>query len=112
MPPLTLENASALVAGGGILSKEDTMRAPAASAQPETLKVKVLRAFYYHGKVIPAKAEVELPSLLARELQAAKKAEIVKAPEPAASRPEAKAETKTEARTDSKADGGKGGRLV
>jgi hypothetical protein len=112
MPPLTLENASALVAGGGITSKEEKMRPQTAPAQPETVKVKVLRSFYHQGKAFPVDTEVDVPRLFARELEASKKAEILKAPPPAPAKTEAKTEAKTDVRPDSKADGGKGGRLV
>jgi hypothetical protein len=90
MPPLTLENAGALVSGGvsasAIAQERKDMKAPQPGAQPTTLKVRVLRAFYFSGKSIAVKTELELPRLFALEMQAANKVELVKeeAPPPAA----------------------------
>ena len=116
MPPLTTSGASALVAGGGISeSMEDGMRQQTASAEPQTLKVKAVRSFYYNGKAVPVDAEIELPRLFAREMEAAKKAEIVKAtaPSPAAQpKAETKAESKTDAKAEIKSAGAKSGNLV
>ena len=91
------------------------MRPQAASALPETLKVKVLRAFYFNGEPIPVSTELKLPRLFAREMVAAGKAEIM---EPAAApKAEPKSDSKPESRADdskpsARADGGKSARLV
>lgn len=89
MPPLTTENSSALC--GGVQSRENDMRAKQPGAQPETVKVKVLRDFQNHRREILKKGDSEatLPRLFAIEMQAANKVKIlqtepepVKAPEP------------------------------
>lgn len=84
MPPLTLENASALVPGGGAqANKENDMQQQKAAQQNPVQKVRVLRAFYYQGKPIEKGSVVELPKLFAVEMRAANKVEFVE-PAPAA----------------------------
>lgn len=76
MPPLTTENASDLC--GGVHSKEKEMKAPKANAQPEILKVKVLRNFQDHRRqILKADTEATLPRLFALEMQAANKVTIL-----------------------------------
>jgi hypothetical protein len=95
VPPLTLENASALVPGGvtaaAIEKERKAMQAQAKAAPPQTLKVRVLRAFQDHERKVRQKDEtVELPRLFALEMKAANKAEIIPEPAPAAPAPAAK----------------------
>lgn len=88
MPPLTLENASALVPGGGARkTKENDMQVQKPGAQPANVKVKILRAFYYQGKPLAKDEIVTIPRLFALEMAAANKAEIIN-PEPAPREPE------------------------
>lgn len=86
------------------------MQATQKRALPETLKVEVLRSFYFHGKPVPARAEIELPYLFAREVIAANKAKIIeeKKPEAAASPPA----PETSRARDTKEGGAKSGKLV
>jgi hypothetical protein len=77
MPPLDVENASALVPGGGVSPKENDMKAQQPGTQPATLRVEVLRSFYFGGKPIQVKAEVDLPRIFALEMVAAKKAKVI-----------------------------------
>lgn len=79
MPPLTTANAGALVGGGVLGPKEKPMST--GSAPPQTQRGKVLRAFYYQGKVLAKDSTQELPRLFALEMQAAKKFEFVTEPE-------------------------------
>lgn len=94
MPPLTLENASALVLGGvrsSDIEKERKML-PAQQTQPKTQNVRVLRSFYFQGKPTKVNETIEVPRTFALELKAAHKAEFVEPkPEPEAKKPEAKA---------------------
>lgn len=83
--PLTSENACALV-GGAVPSKETDMKAQQPATQPATVRVRVLRAFQDHrGKVLDKESETDLPRLFALEMQAANKAKIIPAPDPATS---------------------------
>lgn len=86
--PLTLENAGALVPGGvsprAIEQERNAMQQQQAPAQPKTLRVKVMRPFYYQSEPIEKNAIVELPRVFALEMIAAKKAEAVKLTEAAA----------------------------
>jgi hypothetical protein len=94
VPPLTLENAAALVPGGvtadDIAKEQRTMQQK--PALPQTLKVRVLRAFTDHKRQVLAKdSTAELPRVFALEMAAANKAEILKdepAPAPAAAKEE------------------------
>ena len=95
MPPLTLENAGALVAGGATASdiEKEKRIMQAQTTQPQTLNVRVLRAFYFGGKPTKVNETIELPRIFAQEMKAAHKVEILPAkPEPApeAKKPEAK----------------------
>jgi hypothetical protein len=88
MPPLTLENAGALVPGGvsaADIEKERRIMQQPKPAQPAALKVRVLRSFYYQGKPIEKGAEVTLPRAFALEMKAASKLQILE--EPAAPAP-------------------------
>lgn len=90
MPPLTIENASALV--GGISPAEKSMQAPKQAAAPTTLRVRVLRSFQDHQrKVLKAGEIAELPRIFALEMQAANKAQLAppEPPEPNAEEPAA-----------------------
>lgn len=61
------------------------MQAQAKAAPPQTLTVRVLRAFQDHERKVRAKDEtVVLPRLFALEMKAANKAEIVEERAPAA----------------------------
>lgn len=71
------------------------------SAQPQSLKGVVLRAFYYQGKVLEVGKSYELPRVFALEMKAANKFEIDKEPQapaapnpPSPSSPEARLEKK------------------
>ena len=88
---------SALVAGS---SQESTMQAQ--QKQPQTASVRVVRAFYLNGKPTKVNETIDVPRLLALELKAANKVEIVavKAEPKAEEKPEAK---KTEAKAAQKA---------
>lgn len=46
-------------------------------APPKTVKVKVVRPFYYQGKPVEKDAIVELPRVFAMEMRDAKKAELL-----------------------------------
>jgi hypothetical protein len=97
--PLTIENAGPLVAGGGSPSaanQENAMQQQQKPALPATLKVKVVRPFYYQGKPIEKDAIVDLPSVFALEMKAAHKAVLVPAEIPAAPAAQASA-SKTDA---------------
>lgn len=89
--PLTLENAGALVPGGpsprAIEEEKKAMQAQQTPAQPKTLKVKVVRSFYYQGKPIEKDAIVELPRVFAMEMRDAKKATVIEADPPAPAEP-------------------------
>jgi len=79
MPPLTLENASALVAGGvkaADIEKERKVMQAQKPAQPATLKGEVVRAFYYQGKLLKVGEKLELPRIFALEMHAANKLRI------------------------------------
>lgn len=94
MPPLTLENAAALVPGGGAqANKENDMQQQKAAQQNQMQEVRVLRAFYYQGKPIEKDSVVKLPKLFAVEMRAANKVEFVE-PAPAAPAPAPKAAEK------------------
>jgi hypothetical protein len=86
--PLTLENAGALVSGGvsprAIKQEKTDMKAQQTIAQPQTVKVKVVRPFYYQGKAVAKDAIVELPRVFALEKRDAKKALVVEEEKPAA----------------------------
>lgn len=86
--PLTLENAGALVPGGAspraIEQEKNEMKAQQTPAPPATLKVKVVRAFYYQGKAVEKDAIVELPRVFALEMRDARKALVVEEEKPAA----------------------------
>ena len=79
--PLTLENAGALVPGGvsprAIEEEQKIMQAVQQATQPKTLRVKVLRSFYYQGKPVEKDAIVELPRVFAMEMRDARKALVV-----------------------------------
>ena len=94
--PLTLENAGALVPGGvppRAIEEEKKMQAQQTQAQPKTLRVKVLRPFYYQGKPVEKDAIVELPRVFAMEMRDARKALVVEVAD-AQAEPEAPAATK------------------
>jgi hypothetical protein len=100
--PLTLETASALVPGGVSpraieQERKTTMQVQKKPAAPETLKVRVVRPFYYKGKPVEKDATVELPRVFALEMKDAKKAEViveaVPQAEPVAPASEKKADT-------------------
>lgn len=57
------------------------------SAPAQTLRGKVLRAFYFQGAVLAKDSNQELPRLFALEMIAAKKFELVTDPEPVAAEP-------------------------
>ena len=60
------------------------MQAQQKPSQPTTLKVVVLRAFQMAGgKVVPAKAEIELPRVFALEMIHANKAKAIEEPKEA-----------------------------
>lgn len=88
--PLTLENAAALVPGGPSPraiqeERKDMQQTQPRAQQPQTLKVKVLRAFYYQGKAVDVNSTVALPRVFALEMAAANKAALVtEAEKPAA----------------------------
>lgn len=46
-------------------------------APPKTVKVKVVRPFYYQGKPVEKDSIVELPRVFAMEMRDAKKAELI-----------------------------------
>jgi hypothetical protein len=102
--PLTCENSGALVPGGpparAIEEERNDMKAQQPTAQPETLKVKVLRAFYYKGTPVEKDAIVELPRIFALEMRDAKKAAVIVEEEKPAGPPAAPAKA-------DKADAGK-----
>jgi len=78
MPPLTTENAGALMGGGVIRGTEEekNMQAPAKPAAEQ--RVKVLRSFQDHKREIAKVGTVvTLPRLLAIEMRAANKVEFV-----------------------------------
>lgn len=78
MPPLTIGTASALVAGGGAHPQKETdMQNRQAAQQNPMQKVRVMRAFYYHGKPIEKGSTGELPKLFALEMRAANKVEFI-----------------------------------
>lgn len=92
MPPLTLENSSALVGGGNSRTgkKEENMQ------QLQTKTVRVLRNFYYQAKAIEKGTVVTLPKVFAIEMIAANKAEAAdgepeSTPKTGAKQPEKKA---------------------
>lgn len=88
MPPLTIENASALV--GGISPAEKSMQAPKQAAAPSTLRVRALRAFQDHERKVLKPGDIkELPRIFALEMQAANKVELAPLEEPAAEAPAA-----------------------
>jgi hypothetical protein len=89
VPPLTTEAASALVAGGDARATQETGMQPQKPAQPETLKVHVLRSFQDHQrKVLEKGVTATLPRLFALEMKAANKVEFVEdAPAPAPTPP-------------------------
>lgn len=101
MPPLTLENAGALVPGGAMAAdieeERRMLQQKPAQKNPEQL-VEVIRAFYYQGKAVPVLDEkknpnrVVLPKLFAIELRAANKVKFVEE-EPAPAAPAATAKT-------------------
>lgn len=98
--PLTLRTAGALVPGGvsprEVEDERKAMRVQQEPALPETLKVKVVRAFYYQGKPINKDVIVDLPRVFALEMRDARKATVVEdeeADKPAAPAPEKKADT-------------------
>jgi len=84
MPPLTAEGASALVAGGGARATQETDMQPQKPAQPETVRVRVLRSFQDHQRNVQEKnATPLLPRLFALEMKAANKVEFIEeAPAP------------------------------
>jgi len=83
MPPLTIENASALV--GGVSPSEKSMQAQKPNAPPATLRVKVLRQFQDHRKqILPVGSESDLPRVFALEMHAANKCALLPEPEPVA----------------------------
>lgn len=62
---------SPLVAGS---TQENDMQAAAAPKLPEKQSVRVERSFYFKGEPTKVGEEIELPSIFAREMIAAKKA--------------------------------------
>ena len=100
MPPLTIENASALVAGGGVSAqKESHVIAQKPAQAPQTLKVEVLRAFYFEGKVQAKGSEPTLPRVFALEMAAAHKVRVV-VEEPAKAEPTVSPSAETQARSE------------
>ena len=91
MPPLTTENAGALVSGGGTqadFKKEGSlMQATQASVAPATLQGVVERAFYYRGEPLEVGKKVTLPRLFALEMEAVKKLRLVNEPAAPAAQP-------------------------
>jgi hypothetical protein len=81
--PLTAENTGAALIGGRSIPREMMML---------TKKVKVVRAFYFNREIQKKDAVVELPSLFASEMIAAKKAEAI---EPVAVEPTVDLKTDT-----------------
>jgi hypothetical protein len=102
VPPLTLENCSALVPGGGTpadIEKERKSMQQPNQAPPKTLEVKVVRSFMNHERrVLKAGERATLPRIFALEMKAANKVEII---EPAPAAP-AKAEEKSASKSASK----------
>ena len=97
MPPLTLENAGALVPGGVTASdieKERKVMQAQKPAPPATLKGEVVRAFYYQGKLLEVGAKVELPRIFALEMHAANKLRFIEKAAPAPEKVEAPASKK------------------
>lgn len=95
MPPLTIENSSALVSGG-VPSKEKDMKAEVqAPKPPATLEVEVLRSFM-NVDCKPTKVgdRLTLPRVFALEMKAANKVRLIEADEPApeTAQPEKQAE--------------------
>ena len=93
MPPLTIENAGALVEGGGAsaLSKETDVKKEQAGVAAE-VQFTVVRAFYYKGEVLEVGKTYPLPRVFAIEMQHANKGKI-KVEEPAAAAPSAPAKS-------------------
>jgi hypothetical protein len=88
MPPLTLENASALVSGGVSAAaieqeRKDMQANPLKPKLPETLKVKVVRAFMFNRERQEVGSTPTLPRVFALEMQAANKVELLPEAPPA-----------------------------
>lgn len=96
MPPLTVENASALL--GGIPFQEQDMQATKPTP-PATVKVKVLRSFQDHQRqILKVNALTELPRIFALEMHAAGKVHILPdepAPEQVAEKPKRESKKET-----------------
>jgi hypothetical protein len=77
VPPLTIENAGALVEGGGASvskdRKESNVQKPAA---PTMVEFTVARAFYYQGKPLEVGKTYQLPRVFAVEMKNANKGRI------------------------------------
>jgi len=110
VPPLTLENAGALVPGGvtqAAIDKENKLMQQAKPAQqPTTQKVRVLRSFYYQGKAVEKNETVTLPRIFAAEMKAANKVAFVadEAEKPAAAPTAAPAPASKDAPGDKKGE--------
>lgn len=74
MPPLTIENSSALVMGGGESSSKETSMQPKQSAH---VTFEVTSAFYFQGEVQEVGSKPTLPRSFAVEMQSANKGKIV-----------------------------------
>lgn len=76
MPPLTIENASALIGGGGVHTRETNMAQK--PTLPQTLDVEVVRSFMnIDRKPTKVGETVTLPRVFALEMIAANKAKLV-----------------------------------
>lgn len=78
---------------------------------PQTLGGKVLRPFYYQGKVLEKGKSYELPRVFALEMKAANKFEISNEPDPVSAGPASTEPGEPERRPDpkpAKAEGKKG----
>lgn len=96
MPPLTIENAGALVEGGGASASKDrkdsNVQKPAA---PTMVDFTVARAFYYQGKPLEVGKTYQLPRVFAVEMKSANKGTFVAVdPSPAQAAPVAKPQPK------------------
>ena len=84
--PATAAEALALVAGARKPSEEQM--------DPQTKTVRVVRAFYYGGKLLPVGKTAELPVVFAAEMRAANKVEFTSSAPPPKTEPTKRSESK------------------